>query len=229
MIRLETSRGERISKTVIVTAGVGAFEPKRIEAPGVRELEGRGVHYFAKRVEDFRDKDVVIVGGGDSAVDWALTLEPVARHVTLIHRSKFRAHETSVRDLEASSVDLRYPGCECVQVHAGDDGRLDAITFKDGKVQRAYLGTGSVHAAATPHAANCTVSKERVMKHVNLLIGEREITAADGRTFDRIDPFTGDIATRAAAASVADAIAAAEAAAAAFPAWAIPITPPPAY
>jgi acyl-CoA reductase-like NAD-dependent aldehyde dehydrogenase len=58
------------------------------------------------------------------------------------------------------------------------------------------------------------------MKHVNLLIGEREITAADGRTFDRIDPFTGDIATRAAAASVADAIAAAEAAAAAFPAWA---------
>jgi acyl-CoA reductase-like NAD-dependent aldehyde dehydrogenase len=95
-----------------------------------------------------------------------------------------------------------------------------AALKEDPAVQRAYLGTGSVHAAATPHAANCTVSKERVMKHVNLLIGEREITAADGRTFDRIDPFTGDIATRAAAASVADAIAAAEAAAAAFQAWA---------
>ena len=73
---------------MIVCAGVGAFEPKRLAAPGVTELEGRGVHYFAKRVEDFRDKDVVIVGGGDSAVDWAVTLEPVAKHVTLIHRSQ---------------------------------------------------------------------------------------------------------------------------------------------
>jgi thioredoxin reductase (NADPH) len=132
LIRLTTSRGERWSRTVVVCAGVGAFEPKRVTVPGVRELEGRGVHYFAKRVEDFRGKDVVIVGGGDSAVDWAVTLEPVARHVTLIHRSKFRAHEATVVELEASSVDLRYPGCEISAVRAGDDGRLAGITFKDG-------------------------------------------------------------------------------------------------
>ena len=79
---LTTTRGERYSKTVIICAGVGAFEPKRIDAPGVADLEGKGVHYFAKRVDDFREKDVVIVGGGDSAVDWAVTLEPVASHVT---------------------------------------------------------------------------------------------------------------------------------------------------
>ena len=133
LIRLTTSRGERWSRSVVVCAGVGAFEPKRLTVPGVRELEGRGVHYFAKRVEDFRGKDVVIVGGGDSAVDWAVTLEPVARHVTLIHRSKFRAHEATVDELEASSVDLRFPGCEVTAVHAGDDGRLAAIAFKDGE------------------------------------------------------------------------------------------------
>jgi thioredoxin reductase (NADPH) len=131
LLRLTTSRGERWSRTVIVCAGVGAFEPKRLDAPGVQELEGQGVHYFAKRVEDFRDKDVVIVGGGDSAVDWAVTLEPVARHVTLIHRSKFRAHEATVQELEASSADLRYPGCEVTAVESGPDGRLAAVTFKD--------------------------------------------------------------------------------------------------
>ena len=131
LIRLGTTRGERWSRTVIVCAGVGAFEPKRLTVPGLRELEGKGVHYFAKRVEDFRDKHVVIVGGGDSAVDWAVTLEPVAAQVTLIHRSKFRAHEATVRQLEESTVDVNFPGCEITSIHAGDDGRLAAITFKN--------------------------------------------------------------------------------------------------
>ncbi len=131
VLRLTTSRGERWSRTVVVCAGVGAFEPKRLEAPGIRDMEGKGVHYFAKRVEDFRDKDVVIVGGGDSAVDWAVTLEPIARQVTLIHRSKFRAHEATVRELEESSVDLRYPGYEVAAVAAGGDGRLASVTYKD--------------------------------------------------------------------------------------------------
>lgn len=131
LLRLSTSRGERWSRTVIVCAGVGAFEPKRLDVPGIRELEGKGIHYFAKRVEDFREKDVVIVGGGDSAVDWAVTLERVARHVTLIHRSKFRAHEATVRELEASRVDLRYPGYEVASVAAGADGRLAAVTHKN--------------------------------------------------------------------------------------------------
>lgn len=131
VIRLGTSRGDRWSRTVIVCAGVGAFEPKRLDVPGLRELEGKGVHYFAKHVEDFRDKHVVIVGGGDSAVDWAVTLEPVATQVTLIHRSKFRAHEATVRQLEASTVDLNYPGCEIVTVQTGGGGHLTGVTFKN--------------------------------------------------------------------------------------------------
>jgi thioredoxin reductase (NADPH) len=130
LIRLGTTKGDRWSRTVIVCAGVGAFEPKRLDVPGLRELEGKGVHYFAKHVEDFRDHHVVIVGGGDSAVDWAVTLEPIATQVTLIHRSKFRAHEATVRQLESSTVDVNYPGCEIVSILEGDDGRLKGITFK---------------------------------------------------------------------------------------------------
>jgi len=102
-------------------------------------------------------------------------------------------------------------------------GQGSAASLRDDPaVQRAYLGIGEIHAPAVTIKAQASVdtsSREGTMKHVNLMIGERDVGAADGRTFDRIDPFTGEVATRAAAASVADAIAAAEAAAAAFPAW----------
>ncbi len=130
-IRLGTTRADRFSKSVIICAGVGAFEPKRLETPGIGDFEGHGVHYFAKRVEDFRDKHVVIVGGGDSAADWAVTLEPVAKHVTLVHRSKFRAHESTIAELETSDVDLRYPGCEIVAVGGDATGHLSNVTYRD--------------------------------------------------------------------------------------------------
>lgn len=128
---LTTTKAIRRSRAVVVAAGVGAFEPTRLTAEGVTDLEGKGVHYFAKRVDDFRDKDVVIVGGGDSAVDWAVTLEPVARSVNLIHRSKFRAHEATVDELERSTVELHYPGCEVTQIRAGEHGRIASLSFKN--------------------------------------------------------------------------------------------------
>ena len=126
---MKTSKGVRRSRAIIIAAGVGAFEPTRLTADGVVELEGNGVHYFAKRVDDFRDKKVVIVGGGDSAVDWAVTLEPIAESVHLIHRSKFRAHEATVKELEESTVELHYPGYEVSAVRAGEDGRISGLTF----------------------------------------------------------------------------------------------------
>jgi thioredoxin reductase (NADPH) len=131
LIQLTTSKGVRFSKTVIVTAGVGAFEPKRHTAPGVSELEGKGVHYFAKRIDTFRDRHVVIVGGGDSAVDWGVTLEPLAKSITLIHRSKFRAHESTVAELEASSATLNYPGYEVVAVDTNLEGHIASVTYKN--------------------------------------------------------------------------------------------------
>lgn len=131
---LQTSKGIRRSRAIIIAAGVGAFEPTRLAAEGVETLEGKGVHYFAKHIEDFRDKNVVVVGGGDSAVDWALTLEPIAKSVRVIHRSKFRAHESTVEDLHASSVMLHYPEYEITHVRPGDHGRIASLTFahKDG-------------------------------------------------------------------------------------------------
>ncbi len=111
LLRLDTTKGEILARTVIICAGIGAFEPKRLDVDGVEAFEGgSGVHYFAKRIEDFRDKRVLIVGGGDSAVDWAVTLSPIAEHVTVVHRSKFRAHEHTVQQLLDGPADVFFPG-----------------------------------------------------------------------------------------------------------------------
>src|SRR5258708_1858720 len=106
--QMTTQKGEHFSKAVLITIGVGAFKPKRIPAPGTEKYEGKGISYFVPDVSKYDKKRLVIVGGGDSAVDWALNLYPRASAVTLVHRRDgFRAHEESVRLLKASPVSLK--------------------------------------------------------------------------------------------------------------------------
>ncbi len=105
-----TDKAEYHSKAIIITAGVGAFEPRRLELPEAGRFEKANLHYFVNDLNAFKDKKVLISGGGDSAVDWALMLEPIAEQVTLIHRrDKFRAHEHSVEKLMASKVNVITP------------------------------------------------------------------------------------------------------------------------
>lgn len=100
--RLVTPRGDYLSKTVVITAGKGALNPRVLECPGWGEhqREGGGVHTHVRQPEDFRGRRVLIVGGGDSAVDWVLGLRGIASEVTLIHRRpEFRAHKASVQEM----------------------------------------------------------------------------------------------------------------------------------
>ncbi|MPZ62692.1 MAG: NAD(P)-binding protein [Propionibacteriales bacterium] len=101
-----TSSGVRVScKAVVLTTGIGSFTPRPL--PVGKSYEGRGLVYFVPSPEEYRDRDVVIVGGGDSAFDWALTLEPIARSVTLVHRrDRFRAHARTVDQVLASNVEV---------------------------------------------------------------------------------------------------------------------------
>jgi thioredoxin reductase (NADPH) len=120
LIRLQTDKGEHWSRAVVLAVGIGAFAPKKLELPEIDRLEGRGIYYFVKEKEQFAGKRVLIVGGGDSAVDWALMLKDIARQVTLIHRrDQFRAHPQSVQELLASSVEVK---CfyELKAVHGGN-------------------------------------------------------------------------------------------------------------
>src|SRR5690606_35853828 len=88
------------AKVVVIAAGGGSFQPKRPPVPGIEDYEGKSVFYAVRRMEDFRDQDVVIVGGGDSALDWTLNLEPLARSLTLVHRrDEFRGHADSVNKM----------------------------------------------------------------------------------------------------------------------------------
>lgn len=104
---LSTSKGEHLTRSLVIAAGVGAFAPNRLVAQGVEQFEGTGVQYFVKEKAAFKDKRLLIVGGGDSAVDWALNLPGTAGAITLIHRrDEFRAHESSVNQLK-SSGDVR--------------------------------------------------------------------------------------------------------------------------
>lgn len=109
--KMIANNGEKhFTKTIIITAGNGAFTPRRLNIENSESFEGKNLHYYVKDMNRFKNKEVVLLGGGDSAVDWALMLEKVAKKVTLVHRrDQFRAHEHSVEQLRNSSVDIITP------------------------------------------------------------------------------------------------------------------------
>jgi thioredoxin reductase len=110
IFEVRTNTGIHLSKTVIITAGCGAFQPRRLEVEGAEKYEKANLHYFVSDLNSFAGQKVLICGGGDSAVDWSLMLEPIAEKVTLIHRrDKFRAHEHSIENLMKSKVDVKTP------------------------------------------------------------------------------------------------------------------------
>src|SRR5690625_1377744 len=109
--KLTTSTNDvHYSKVIIITAGNGAFEPRKLNIDGSEKYEATNLHYYVKNMQQFANEHVAILGGGDSAVDWALMLEPIAKQVTLIHRrDQFRAHEHSIQQLRESTVEILTP------------------------------------------------------------------------------------------------------------------------
>ena len=101
LFRVRTDQGkEFVSKIVVIAAGGGSFQPKRPPIPGIEPYEGKSVFYAVRKMEAFRHKRVLVVGGGDSALDWTLNLAPLAKHLTLLHRrSEFRAAPDSVNKM----------------------------------------------------------------------------------------------------------------------------------
>ncbi|RJF76574.1 NAD(P)/FAD-dependent oxidoreductase [Rhodopseudomonas palustris] len=119
-------------KVLVVAAGGGSFQPKRPPVPGVEAYEGKSVHYAVRKMEEFRGKDILIVGGGDSALDWTLNLNPICKSMTLVHRrDDFRGAPHSVeqmRQLVASGkLDLKIG--QITELH-GDNGQLEKATIK---------------------------------------------------------------------------------------------------
>jgi thioredoxin reductase (NADPH) len=131
--RLTTDIGTVLDcKVLVIAAGGGSFTPKRPPLPGIEGYEGTSVFYSVRRIEDMRDRDIVIVGGGDSALDWTLSLHPVAKSLTLIHRrDQFRAAPDSVNKMLAlvEQGEIHFKLGQVTELH-GEGGRLRALTVK---------------------------------------------------------------------------------------------------
>ena len=134
---LTTDKGVHLTKTILLTAGIGAFRPRKIGLKEEVEFEEKTLHYGIKDLTIFKDKKVVVCGGGDSAVDWALMLEDIAESVTLVHRrERFTAHETSVNQLMSSKVNVKTS--LSVKSIEGEDGNVQEIVLasKDGNEEK---------------------------------------------------------------------------------------------
>jgi ferredoxin/flavodoxin---NADP+ reductase len=126
-----TSNGTRVScGAVIVTGGIGTFTPRPL--PAGEQFLGRGLDYFVPDTAGYAGKDVVVVGGGDSAIDWCLMLEPIAASVTLVHRrEKFRAHAASVEQVRASRVRI-ITNAEVAALEGGTGVEKAVVQVKNG-------------------------------------------------------------------------------------------------
>jgi thioredoxin reductase (NADPH) len=137
-----TKGGPYLSRALIITAGHGAFEPRKLGVEGIDEWEGKGLHYFVRQKDVFRDKACVIVGGGDSALDWTLGLQDTARPpIALVHRrDRFRALESSVNEARALESEGRVrimTPCEVREVHG--DGSIEGVSIENtetGEIER---------------------------------------------------------------------------------------------
>ena len=134
LFRVRTDQGKEFeSKVVVIAAGGGSFQPKRPPIPGVEPYEGKSVFYAVRKMEAFRGKRVLIVGGGDSALDWTLNLAPIASHLTLVHRrSEFRASPDSVNKMMALAGEGKI---DFVM------GQVTALVGENGQIGKAVVKT----------------------------------------------------------------------------------------
>jgi thioredoxin reductase (NADPH) len=145
--KLTTDLGQTfLGKVVVIAAGGGSFQPKRPPVPGIEAYEGTSVHYAVRRMDDFRDHDILVVGGGDSALDWTLNLQPLAKSLTLLHRrDDFRAAPDSVNKMRAlvESGKIRLALGQ-VSGLRGEKGQVSHAIVKDKDGKEVELATSRI-------------------------------------------------------------------------------------
>lgn len=126
---LKTDKETHYSRTVLIATGQGSFEPRKLTFDYNKKYEDSNLHYYVNKLDTYKDKTVAICGGGDSAVDWALTLEKIAKKVYIVHRrDRFRAHEATVTQMKNSSIEIVTPFIPNELI--GDDEKIHEVRFK---------------------------------------------------------------------------------------------------
>ena len=145
--KLSTDVGTQlIAPVIVIAAGGGSFMPKRPPVPGIEAYEGTSVHYAVRKMETFRGKNVLIAGGGDSALDWTLNLAPIARSLTLVHhRDGFRASQHSVNRMRelVEQKKINFHVASVKTLH-GEGGQLSGVTLSGHDKREWHLETDAL-------------------------------------------------------------------------------------
>lgn len=147
---ITSNKGKHYTKAILITGGIGAFEPRKLKIDNVEQYEGKSLHYSVQHVNDYKDSRVLVCGGGDSALDWSMMLGNVAEEVTICHRrNEFRAHESSVDKLYNSKVSIKTPYEVKELIGDGDQISQVVVATKDGEdkkidVDHVVVNYGSV-------------------------------------------------------------------------------------
>ncbi len=140
--RLKTDIGTTIDATcIIIAAGGGSFMPKKPPIPNISEYEGTSVFYSVRKMDQFKDKDIIIAGGGDSALDWCLNLQPIVKSLTLIHRREnFRAAPDSVSKMRelVNNGAMKFELGQIKELN-GDNNTLSSVTMLDANKEKKTL------------------------------------------------------------------------------------------
>ncbi len=178
-----SAQGTRVrAKAVVITGGLGTFTPRPL--PVGSDHLGRGLVYFVPKLDVYANADVVIVGGGDSAFDWALALEPLARSVVLVHRrDRFRAHAHTVEKVLASSVEV-LTHTEVATIHG--DSQVEKVELLNNKSGDRQVRPAQAIVAALGFTAdlgpltrwNLTVEKRHIVVDTTMATGVERIFAA---------------------------------------------------
>jgi len=132
LFKITTTKTIHYARTVLITSGAGAFQPRRLKLEAADYYEGKNLFYSITDLQAFKGKRVCITGGGDSAVDWALTLSNIAEETTLVHRrNQFRAHEQSVKQLQETNVHIKTP--MAINQLIGTDDRIESVSLTEPK------------------------------------------------------------------------------------------------
>jgi thioredoxin reductase (NADPH) len=135
---VETSEGTQFTaKAVVIAGGVGSFQPRQLRLPHIDSFEASNLHYRVQNPQQFAGKKLIILGGGDSALDWVLELSNIAAHITLVHRrDEYRAVDASVAKMRALVAEGKVDAIESAKASAAEmqDGAITALTIqpKDG-------------------------------------------------------------------------------------------------
>ncbi|MFC7064198.1 NAD(P)/FAD-dependent oxidoreductase [Halobacillus seohaensis] len=194
LFKITTTKTVHYAKTVLITSGAGAFQPRRLKHETANKYEGKNLFYSITDLQSYKGQRVCISGGGDSAVDWALMLSEIAEETTLVHRrNEFRAHEHSINQLKETNVQVKTP--RAIDELVGTEDYIQSVVLKEPKgensenleidsliVNHGFLSSlGAIKEWGLELEKNSIVVNQKMETNISGIYAAGDITTYDGK------------------------------------------------